>query len=593
MNYVGNWKKDLSKLYPVSLDNVTPKGFIGNIVDENANSIIKGFESTIGELFLFLRDKKELSSFHDRLAAESDTFKLVEGACYAYSYTKNEKIKEWIDINIDAMLLMQEEDGFILHPNKTRMDEKYFHDLYIIGHFIEMVVAHYEVFKDEKLIDATKKWIDTYIKYKEENHPYYEKVKSNEHAEIELGLVRFYRITKDKKYLDFSKWIAEKYEVAPYVGECLIGIGDTHVVRFNYLLSALVELYIETGDKSFIENVENLVNEIIDTRSYITGGVGDEEWYPKNPYMLRQTGRIAETCGSISFIMLLWRLFHISPKAKYLNAIENIFYNHLMGALNKEQDSIFYYNPIRYVAKAEKGMDWCSLYKRVKLPIVHGCSCCFPNAWRFFGQLPEYIFSVNDDSVYVNIFTSADSVVNVNGEDIKIKVETNYPFDGKIDIYTDKPCKIKVRKPNWCELDEVVADNWTYADEFYTIECKEHASIEFGMKIKLMTTNSFVSENNNQVAVTYGPIVFMMEGAQADGRIDDLCLDVNKPMSISFEGDYPIVTAEFKRKVGQTGLYTDLNNISYKDAGKITLIPYYAIARTEDATYWTTLIPTV
>ncbi|MBQ0105517.1 MAG: glycoside hydrolase family 127 protein, partial [Armatimonadetes bacterium] len=456
-----------------------------------------------------------------------------------------------------------------------RFDEKYYHDLYILGHFIEFVVAHYEVFGDRTIVEACKKWIDTMIEEYEKGNPYYKKVKQCEHSEIELGLVRFYRITGEKKYLDFAITIAKMFDVTPKLGDCIIGAGDRHVVRVHYLLMGMLEAYLETGKDELFANVESLVNEILDTRMYITGGVGSNEWYPKEPYILPQTGDIAETCGSTSLSMLLWRLFQISPKAKYLNALELIFHNHLLASLNKDQDAIFYYNPIKSKDNISEP------HKRIQLPTVHACSCCFPNIWRFFAQLPEYIFSVGEDCIYVNYYASAEADIDINGKTIHIETETDFPASGRMTVRVSEPVKMKIKKPYYATTADFRVTG-TYEEEgYFVFENPGYIGFGFDYRIKLIETSDKVQENTKQVAITRGPIVYVLERDQKEGSLDSLILMTDRDIEFKDGRIY----AWFTERKPKDRLYFEYNRPI-----RLELIPFNEIANKDCITEWSVFL---
>ena len=572
MNYIGNFSKTHTKVYPVSLKNVKVKGYLGDIINKNVESIYKGFESNIGELFKFYKNGTPLSDFHKRLAAESDFFKLMEGACYAYIYTQDENLKNLIYEHTEYMLSKQEEDGFILH-NKERFDKNVNHDLYILGHYLEFVVAHYEAFGEDFIIKSGKKWIDTIIEAEKAGNDYFEDLCDREHPEIEVALVRFARVTKDNKYLDFAIKIIKKYIIEAELKDCKTGGGHRHVVRTNYLFMGILEAYLETGDESLFKYIEGLVNEIIDTRIYICGGGGYREAYPATAYELPQEGNIAETCGSVSLSMLLWRLFQINPNSKYLNTLERIFHNHLIGALNKEQDGIYYYNPIRSTAGSRSDFD---NFKRTKLPKVHGTSCCFPNIWRFFGQLPEYIFSTGEDCIYINYLTEAEADVEIAGETIHIEVKTNFPKDGRIAVITDKPIKVLIKKPYWAENGAENTYNCGYEKGYYVSDKTTYRDLEFKFQIRLIKSNDNVLDNRGQVAVTYGPLVYMLEKPIDEIDFDDLVLDISRPMIY----DKGKIKAWFMNKKDEKALYYEYKPIC------LDLIPFNQIGNTDDICAW-------
>lgn len=122
-------------------------------------------------------------------------------------------------------------------------------------------------------------------------------------------------------------------------------------MRTEYLLTALAELYLETGREEFAEHLLSLWQELVSTRMYIAGGVGYNELIPECPYDLPQSlesehdknSGIAETCGSVGLMMLGWRMHAISGASSVFDVMERTLYNHFLGALSLDHLGIFYY----------------------------------------------------------------------------------------------------------------------------------------------------------------------------------------------------------------------------------------------------------
>ena len=108
----------------------------------------------------------------------------------------------------------QQEDGYldtyfiIKEPSQRWRNLCEGHELYSAGHMIEAAVAYYEGTGKRKLLDSMIRLADlicrTFGPEEGQNHGY------PGHQEIELALVRLYRVTQDKKYLEqrSTSWIS-------------------------------------------------------------------------------------------------------------------------------------------------------------------------------------------------------------------------------------------------------------------------------------------------------------------------------------------------------------------------------------------------
>ena len=207
-----DWSLEHGKCQPVPLREVEAWGYLGTRINRNTASVLAGLESDILIGFEAQIAGKELPPGAKRLAADSDLYKWLEGACYVFVRTGNKEVKDAID-RIAAMIIKcQHDDGYINTqvPPKKRFDPSVRHDLYIAGHFFEAAVAHYRATGRRNLLDAARKWANYLIDEYKKGNEYYTTTALREHSEYELGLLRLYRATGEKKYLDFSETLTRQ-----------------------------------------------------------------------------------------------------------------------------------------------------------------------------------------------------------------------------------------------------------------------------------------------------------------------------------------------------------------------------------------------
>lgn len=61
-------------------------------------------------------------------------------------------------------------------------------------------------------------------------------------------------------------------------------------------------------------------------------------------------------------------------------------------------------------------------------------TCCEGQGTRIFGSLPEYIYSIAKDGIYVNVYTSAEINYAIQGQPIRIAMHSGFPYDPDIKI---------------------------------------------------------------------------------------------------------------------------------------------------------------
>ncbi len=565
-----DWSLENAMCQPVPLNKTDVSGYLGKRIERNLESVMLGLESPIPAGFEAAAEGKEPPPFSakktGRLAADSDVYKWLEGACYVFVRTEDKALKKEINRIVDLIIKCQDDDGYINGQlkQKKRWDPSIRHDLYIAGHLFEAATAHYRATGEKRLIDAACRWADYLIDEHNKGNEYYTTSALKEHSEYELGLLRLYRATGEKKYLDFSITLTKELcKVGPKVEDIKAG-GGLHAVRVGYLLSGMADLYLETSSEEMVRYLEDLWDELVQTRMYVTGAIGSSgEHLAKVPYILPHTRKgnndrsLGETCASVAMIMFSWRMHAIDPQSRYFDVIENILYNHYLGAIALNGKGTFYYNPMAMVGDLNNKTDhWhkpaCT---RCMLPEINRTSCCISNAWRFFGALPEYLYSYDDKGLFVNLYSSSKTNPTLSdGREIDLSVETKYPHDGEVTVRFDgkktTSFKLRLRIPGWCksataklpgEKDKQV-DPGKYLVIDRTWKNGDTVELQFEMPVRVIESDPQVTANAGQIVFARGPVLFCLEKEDVDFPVELATVaidlkDVEKQVKVQWHGN--------------------------------------------------------
>jgi len=595
---VGNWSHRNALKWPVGLGALQAGGFIGERIRRNKASILLGMASPILEPFALLNRGLPLQPQHIRFVQDTDAYKLLEAACYAWAAEPDDQLLARIESNLDEILARECPAGGLVLPPRSQFDSQVSHELYAAGHFIEMACAHYQATGSERALHAACRWAELFIRERDKGNPYFQTIGTREHPEVELALVRLYRATGERRYLDLAIWIALQSKLVPPVSNIVAGGGSTHAVRVGYLMCGYAEIYLETGDERFLAPLKPLWDELRTTRLYVTGGLGVNEAIPLEPWYLPQTGAIAETCASIALMMFALRAQSLWDDSSCFDVVETIFYNHFLGALNPEQDAIFYYNPLRQTCDLERNAGK-SPFKRVKLPDLHGCSCCFPNAWRFLAQLPEYLFASDGSSVTINLYTDAEADISLEDGDLHLSMQSAYPLDEHIYLSVSRPVDLRLRIPSWCDDAECT---WAgcrmqpSAGSWLNLRAEPGARVDLRlpMHARALLADARIDANRGQIAYRYGPLVYCYEVAAGttEHAVNNVRARIGSLPQVTRVNAVPWLKAELVDYASLPAPYFPYES-SLARPFTALLPPFYLHANQEQDTHWTTWLPLI
>ena len=546
VRFAADWPGGFARNTPVPLSQVEVFGFLGKYIEQNSESLLFALQTPLLEGFESNAAGRLAAT--SRLAADSDVYKWLEGACYVLARTGSPELRDAIDTATSLILSSQRDDGYINTqvPPSVRFDPKVNHDLYVAGHFFEAAVAHARATRTPVLLDAACRLADYLIGEYEDGNPYFETVGDREHSEYELGLLRLFRETQKKEYLDFAVTLAKMSTVGHTVAGIRAGAGALHAVRVGYLLAGIADLYMESGDEDLYHNLPSIWKELVDTRSYVTGAIGSHgEMISTEPCELPHTQdnpdrTMGETCSSISMIFFSWRMFSISSEGATYDAIERILYNHVLGALALDGMGTFYYNPMEMVGDLSGRSDHWHVPANTRgiLPEINKTICCMPNCWRYVGALPEYIFSRAKAELFVNLFTDSTVRHHSEGNPITFSVNTSYPHRGRIVIRCAEgggTLALSIRIPGWCDDPRLQLPDQSVAQaesrSYYRIDRNwavgDIVTLDLPMPIRLIHPDPKVEADRGRVVFARGPLVYCLESNDIDFPVEDARIPID------------------------------------------------------------------
>ena len=571
--------------------------------------------------------------FQGKRYNDSDVYKVMEGAAYTLMLHLDPGLKKQLDDLIAIIGKAQEPDGYLYTTRTIDPDNpapgagqerwsnlRVSHELYNVGHMYEAAAAHFAATGERSFLDIAVKNADLLLRTfgpgKRRGFP--------GHQEVEIGLAKLYRATGNKAYLDLAEFFLSErgryfggerhdpkdpfsvYDSDEYMQNHKPVLEQTeavgHAVRAMYMYAGTADAAALGGRPEYVRAIDLLWENVVGKKMYVTGGVGARDTSEAfgDAYELPNATAYTETCAAIGNALWQQRLFLLHGEAKYVDVLERVMYNGLISGVSLDGMSFFYQNPLEFDGKTE-------LYQgQVGRAPWFEVACCPPNITRFLPSVPGYIYALNNDILYVNLFMTNSAAVEFGGHKVSVSQETRYPWEGavKIAVEPEKPAEfaLHIRIPGWARNEPVPTDLYRFADQVNEkAEIKVNGAavaldinkgyarirrtwnkgdtieLVLPMPVRRILANDAVKEDAGKTALQRGPIVFCAEGIDNGGKVLDLALPDGAVFRAEFRPDLLKGVVVLKGRAAALTKAADGKMASQKERD-VLFVPYYAWA---------------
>ncbi|SKC99238.1 hypothetical protein SAMN05660461_1417 [Chitinophaga ginsengisegetis] len=562
---------------------------------------------------------------------DTDIYKTIEGASFSLSLFPDKKLDNYIDSLIVKVANAQEKDGYLYTartinpaaphswagPERWVKEREGSHELYNAGHLYEAAFAHYYATGKKTLLNIALKNADLVCSVFGPG----KKHVAPGHEIVEMGLVKLYRITGKPAYLETAKFfieergrytgydsnskdpwksgtywqddkpVTEQYEV------------EGHAVRAGYLYAAMADVAALTGDKSLLQAVDTIWQNMVTYKMYVQGGLGaipSGERFGDN-YELPNTTAYNETCAAIAGVYWNYRMFLLHGDAKYMDVLEKMLYNGLISGLGLDGKSFFYSNAMQVKNSFS--------HKHLE-PERAGwfeCSCCPTNLTRLIPSIPGYVYAQKDNNVYVNLFVASRATLKVSDNTVSINQQNQYPWNGDL-VFNISPAKkpvafnFLVRIPGWAQNTAVPSGLYTFTgnntplpvirvngvpvtynmEKGYAVIARtwkknDRVEVVLPMEVRKIKANEKVKDDAGKVALQRGPIVYCGEWADNNGSTSNIIIPSDAVFATAWRPELlngvTVISSQVPAvHVSNNGLTVSTTQQTF------TAIPYYAWA---------------
>lgn len=570
-----------------------------------------------------LRIPRNAQGFTTQFFWDSDIGKWIEAASYALRHRRDEAIEAQIDDIVDKLEAAQMEDGYLnlwyqgheIENRWTNLRDR--HELYNCGHLLEGAIAYFQATGRRKMLDVMERYLDhirtTFGTGEGQKRGY------PGHQEIEIALVKLYRVTGDRKQLDLAAYfINERGREPHYFDLEAVARGDDpknyhfyrfgnhqysqshkpvreqdkvvgHAVRAMYMYTAMADLAAELGDAELKRACEVLWNDVTSTRMYVTGGFGpsaSNEGFTTD-YDLPNDTAYAETCASVAMIFWAQRMLNLDLDGKYADIMELALFNGALSGLSRDGEHYFYENKLESDG-SNRRWPW------------HPCPCCTMNVSRLVASVGGYFYSVGENVVAVHLYGGNRAELDMGGRKVRVEEQSNYPWSGRIRITLDTDGSgafdLKLRIPGWAEgatatvNGEEIDIAATTRSGYLTISRDWRASdvveLDLPMQPHRVFANPKVKMDQDRVTLKRGPLVYCLEQVDNAVAVPELVLPRSAGIAARERADLfdGITVLEAQ---GMTVATDDWNGDLYRTTpptpqpATLTAVPYYIWANRE------------
>lgn len=515
---------------------------------ENASSCIHSFRVAAGEL----------SSAHQGAAfQDSDAYKWLEATAYCIQLGKGENLVAHAEELIRLIARAQQPDGYLntyftcVRPDLRWKNLAEGHELYCAGHLIEAAVAYYRATGAKKLLDVATRFADLIATVFGPNENQHKGIPG--HQEIELALIKLYRVTGERRYLELARHFLSQRGKDPdyliheleanksirffpefvncdaeyfqtHLPVALQETAEGHAVRAMYMYCAMADIAAEYDDSDLREACLKLWHNVTAKRMYITGGIGSSGLLERFTvdYDLPNDRMYCETCASIGLMMFGQRMNLITHDAAYYDVVERALCNTVLAGVSMEGDRYFYVNPLEIWpsnCKASTSMSHVKPIRQKWFP----CACCPPNIARTLASLGQYIYRIDERHVYINQFISSKMTASMGEAEVAIEMDASYMVDGRVRLTINcsraHSFTVRVRIPPYFKRPTFQSEGSSITpliENGYAVLAVSRVGtqtfeLQGSVTPEFVAANDMVRADNGKVAVMLGPYVYCLE----------------------------------------------------------------------------------
>lgn len=339
------------------------------------------------------------------------------------------------------------------------------------------------------------------------------------------------RVTGEKRFLDYAKWIAAQggstegdiFALARR-GTAPAELGNGKAYEMTSCFEGLLELYRETGDPEQLDAVMKYFRAVRDRELFITGAGGlkdmwGEFWYEGRRNQTRSdAGSLGETCVTTTCIRFFGQILRLTGELSAADEMERALYNGILGAMVPDGSWWLHANPTPLAGSSFK--------KRAGDQIPgYGEDCCVAQGPEALATAACYAVMHTEEGPAVLFYEPCEAKIPLaDGSEAALSITGNYPDGAAAAITVSLPAprrfRLKLRVPAWSTRtrirvagEEIPARPGTFAEIDRLWTTGDRVELEFDLRFRAVPA----PDGGALLAAMRGPVLFAR-----DSRLGEL-----------------------------------------------------------------------
>jgi len=410
-----------------------------------------------------------------------------------------------------------------------------------------------------------------------------------EHGGMNEVLADVSALTGDKRYLALARRFSHEALLAPLADsrDTLDGLhANTQIPK----VVGFQRIYELTGDQRYGAAAQFFWRTIVDHRSFVTGGHGDNEhFFPQAEFAKHlSSAKTMETCGTHNMLRLTRMIFQGMPLGGIADFYEHALYNGILASQDPESGMMTYFQATR------------PGYVRLYHTPDKSFWCCTGTGMENHAKYGESIYFHDADALWVNLFIA--STVRWKEKGLTLRQTTKFPdvASARLEVTADRPVRaiVRVRQPGWCPglTIRLNGKRWIYPlatnNHYLPIDREWRTGDVVEIDLPMTLRVEPLPGTTDTVAFVYGPIVLAGRLGQ-EGLAPGNQLIVNERESgnmLKASPEIPVLAGDATTLTSKVRQDTR-DPLTFRTNGigrphDVELAPYYRLAHERYTLYW-------